>query len=189
MKILVKLDVNGHQREVGIRAHATLLDVVRDDLGLMGTKRGCDMGTCGCCTVLVDGRPVLACLSLAADFEGKSIETIESLHSEDSLHPLQTAFEQAGATQCGYCTPGFIMTAKALLRDQPDATREEIAYGISGNMCRCTGYVKILDALEAAAVLLRSEQDSSKATDAAAPKTKGTPAKQKTRAAKQGSPR
>jgi carbon-monoxide dehydrogenase small subunit len=165
MRILVTLDVNGHQREVGIRPYATLLDVVREDLDLTGTKRGCDMGTCGCCTVLMDGNPALACLTLAADCEGKAIETIESLRSEDGLHPLQLAFEEAGATQCGFCTPGFIMAAKAFLRDKPDLSREDIAYEISGNMCRCTGYVKILDAIEKAAAMLREDEYPEKIPD------------------------
>jgi carbon-monoxide dehydrogenase small subunit len=165
MRLLVKLDVNGHTREVGIRPYDTLLDTLRHELNLTGTKRGCDMGTCGCCTVIVDGRPILGCLTLAADCEGKTVETIEAVKGEEELHPLQKAFEACGATQCGYCTPGFIMTAKVLLAENTSPSRDDIAYAISGNMCRCTGYVKILDAIEMAAAEIGTDAQRRKATD------------------------
>jgi carbon-monoxide dehydrogenase small subunit len=160
MKILVELNVNGHLRQVGIQPWDTLLDVVRHTMGLTGTKRGCDMGTCGCCAVIVDGRPILGCLTLAADCEGKVIETIESVATEDGLHPIQRGFEECGATQCGYCTPGFIIAAKCLLEDNPKPTRKEIAHALSGNMCRCTGYQKILDAVEQAIDGTRDNADA-----------------------------
>jgi carbon-monoxide dehydrogenase small subunit len=127
-----------------------LLDLVRDDLHLTGTKRGCDLGTCGCCTVLVDGRPTLSCLTLARLVEGRSVTTIEGISPPQGLSPVQRAFVEHGATQCGFCTPGFIMTASAFLRDHPQPTREEIVRAISGNLCRCTGYTKIIEAIEAA---------------------------------------
>jgi len=151
MKMLVNLDVNDHCRQVGILPSDTILDVVRHQMGLTGTKRGCDMGTCGCCAVLIDGRPVLGCLTLAVDCEGKRIQTIEAIATDEGLHPVQKAFEECGATQCGYCTPGFIIASKVLLEENPTPSREEIAYALSGNMCRCTGYKKILDAVEKAA--------------------------------------
>jgi carbon-monoxide dehydrogenase small subunit len=156
MKMLVKLNVNGHTRQVGILPSETILDVVRHQMGLTGTKRGCDMGTCGCCAVILDGRPVLGCLTLAADCEGRTIRTIESVATEEGLHPVQRAFEECGATQCGYCTPGFIISSKILLDENPSPSREEIAYALSGNMCRCTGYKKILDAVEKAAEEIRA---------------------------------
>ena len=127
-----------------------LLDLVRDDLHLTGTKRGCDLGTCGCCTVLVDGRPTLSCLTLARLVEGRSVTTIEGVSPPQGLSPVQRAFVEHGATQCGFCTPGFVITATALLRDHPHPSREEIERAIAGNLCRCTGYIKIVDAIEAA---------------------------------------
>jgi len=160
MKILVDLNVNGHHRQVGIQPWDTLLDVVRHSMNLTGTKRGCDMGTCGCCAVVVDGRPVLSCLTLAADCEGKTIETIESVASEDGLHPLQKGFTDCGATQCGYCTPGFIIAAKCLLENNPSPSRDDIAWALSGNMCRCTGYQKILDAVEQAALEMQDNSQT-----------------------------
>ncbi len=160
MKILVDLNINGHRKQVGIQPWDTLLDVVRHTMNLTGTKRGCDMGTCGCCAVIVDGRPVLSCLTLAADCEGKAIETIESVASDEGLHPLQKGFTDCGATQCGYCTPGFIITAKCLLENNPSPSRDEIASALSGNMCRCTGYQKIFDAVEQAATEMEDNSQS-----------------------------
>ena len=146
----LRLRVNGQPVEATAPAERILLDFLREDLQLVGTKRGCDLGTCGCCTVWVDGRPTLSCLTLARLVEGRSITTIEGLGDPRSLTPLQRAFVEHGATQCGFCTPGFIMTASALLRDRPHPTREEIVRAISGNLCRCTGYTKIIEAIEAA---------------------------------------
>lgn len=126
-----------------------LLDLLREDLLLTGTKRGCDLGTCGCCTVLIDGRATLSCLTLARLTEGHDVTTIEGLSPPQGLSPIQEAFVQRGATQCGFCTPGFVVTATALLRDHPHPTREEVVRAISGNLCRCTGYTKIIEAIEA----------------------------------------
>jgi len=151
----ITLNVNGAAREVAVRDYDVLLDVLRDELNLTGTKRGCDMGTCGCCTVLIDGRARLACLILALECVGREITTIEGLKSP-VIHPLQRAFAESGGSQCGFCTAGFIMTAKALLDENSRPTREEIEEGISGNLCRCTGYVKIIDAIETVA----SEQNN-----------------------------
>jgi aerobic-type carbon monoxide dehydrogenase small subunit (CoxS/CutS family) len=154
-KILVRLRVNGRRYEVAVRPAATLLDVLREELLLTGSHRGCDMGTCGCCTVLIDGRALLSCLTLAAEAEDKEITTIEGLHGPEKLHPVQEAFLSAGGSQCGFCTPGFIMTSVSLLRENPHPSEQEIREAISGNMCRCTGYVKIVDAVMRAAEELR----------------------------------
>ncbi len=155
-RTLVTLHVNGATWEVAVRPHDTLALALRDGCGLTGTKIGCDMGTCGCCTVLVDGRPVLSCLTLALEAEGARIETIEGLAGAERLHPVQRAFAECGGSQCGYCTPGFVMTSVALLRDNAAPSREEIKAAIAGNLCRCTGYAKIVDAVEHAAADLRA---------------------------------
>ena len=147
----LRFRVNGDPVEVGVRDRETLLEVLRGRLGLTGTKQGCDVGDCGSCTVLLDGEPVLSCLTLAADVEGREVLTIEGLARGDELHPLQQAFLDAGAVQCGYCTPGMILTAKALLDRNPRPSRGEIRAALSGNLCRCTGYRKIVDAVELAA--------------------------------------
>jgi len=137
--------------------HHTLLEVLREECGLTGTKHGCELGECGTCTVLVDGRPVLSCLALAVEAEGRSIETVEGMHLGNRLHPLQAAFADLGAAQCGYCTPGILMVAKALLAANPRPGRDEIEEALAGNLCRCTGYHKIVEAVEWAAALLRGE--------------------------------
>ncbi|HEV2166305.1 MAG TPA: (2Fe-2S)-binding protein [Thermoplasmata archaeon] len=146
----LRLTLNGQPVEVACPAERILLDLLREDLNLTGTKRGCDLGTCGCCTVWLDGRPTLSCLMLARLAEGRSVTTIEGVSPPVGLNAVQAAFVEHGATQCGFCTPGFIMTATALLRDHSSPTREEITEAISGNLCRCTGYTKIIEAIEAA---------------------------------------
>jgi aerobic-type carbon monoxide dehydrogenase small subunit (CoxS/CutS family) len=151
-------DVNGEPRTVAFPSHHTLLEVLREELGLTGTKHGCELGECGTCTVLVDGRPVLSCLALAAELDGRSIETVEGLQEANRLHPLQETFANLGAAQCGYCTPGILMTAKALLAAEPTPSRDRIRAALAGNLCRCTGYVKILEAVEGAAAKLRGEE-------------------------------
>ncbi len=151
------LTVNGESRTVAFAVHHTLLEVLREELGLTGTKHGCELGECGTCTVLVDGQPVLSCLALAAEMEGRAIETVEGLQQGNELHPLQSAFADLGAAQCGYCTPGILMTAKALLAANPRPDRPEIRAALAGNLCRCTGYIKILEAVEGAAAKLRGE--------------------------------
>ncbi len=155
--VLRELVVNGEKRSVAFPVHHTLLEVLREELGLPGTKHGCELGECGCCTVLLEGRPVLSCLVLAAELDGAAIETVEGLHRGAELHPLQDCFAAVGAAQCGYCTPGVLMTAKALLAENPRPTRAEIRAALAGNLCRCTGYLKILDAVEGAAARLRGE--------------------------------
>jgi carbon-monoxide dehydrogenase small subunit len=145
--------VNGEPCEIAFAPHKTLLEVLREDLQLTGTKHGCELGECGTCTILVDGVPVLSCLALAVAHAGQSIETVEGMADGATLHPLQDAFAQLGAAQCGYCTPGFLMTAKALLDANPTPTRAEIVDALSGNLCRCTGYLKIFEAVERAAGL------------------------------------
>jgi carbon-monoxide dehydrogenase small subunit len=152
MAIQLRLSVNGEPREVLVPVHRTLLEVLREDLDLPGTKHGCELGECGTCTVLVDGAPVLSCLALPADLEGAEIQTIEGLAEGGRLHPLQQAFAELGAAQCGYCTPGILLTARALLAETPSPTRERIREALAGNLCRCTGYTKILDAVELAAL-------------------------------------
>ena len=148
--------VNGQEYEVIIEPHMLLIDVIRDKLGLTGTKYSCGAGDCGACTVLIDGKPSFSCLTLAVTAKGKSILTIEGLAGADGLHPIQQAFVDQGAVQCGFCTPGMILSAKALLDENPEPTREEIESALAGNLCRCTGYVKILDAVESAAAGLRN---------------------------------
>ncbi len=147
MKCTLKLHVNGEEFEVLTEVNKTLLEVLREDLRLTGTKRGCDLGACGACTVLIDGKPYLSCLTLAAAVQGKKIMTIEGLAQEGKLHPLQKAFVEKGAIQCGFCTPGMIMTAKAFLDEHPHPLEGEVKKRISGNLCRCTGYVKIVEAI------------------------------------------
>ena len=149
-KKILRCTVNGRQIELAVAPNQTLVQVLRDELNLTGTKVGCDMGTCGCCTVLINGKAKLSCLTLALECQGAQITTIEGLNQYE-LHPLQKAFAEKGGSQCGFCTPGFIMKSAALLAENPAPSREEIAAGLSGNLCRCTGYVKIYDAVEQAA--------------------------------------
>lgn len=155
MKHLVQLTVNGQTHDLIVRPERTLLDVLRDDLGLTGAKRGCDLGACGACAVLLDGRPVNACLTLAVEASGREIVTIEGLAAAGQLHPVQEAFVEHGAVQCGFCTPGMVLAATALLDERPEAAEAEILEALSGNICRCTGYVKILDAVRDAARRLK----------------------------------
>jgi carbon-monoxide dehydrogenase small subunit len=152
MKARLSLTVNGEAYDILVAVHKTLLEILREDLGLTGTKHGCELGECGTCTVLVDGAPVLSCLALPVELEGRAITTIEGMASGAELHPLQRAFAELGAAQCGYCTPGILVTAQALLVDTPVPTREAIKEALAGNLCRCTGYTKILDAVELAAL-------------------------------------
>jgi aerobic-type carbon monoxide dehydrogenase small subunit (CoxS/CutS family) len=151
------MQVNGEAAEPSFAPYKTLLEVLREDLGLTGTKHGCELGECGACAVLVDGEPRLSCLTLALECEGRSVQTIEGLARGPALHPLQAAFADFGGSQCGYCTPGVIMTAKALLERNPQPTRQEIKEATAGNLCRCTGYQQIVDAVEDAAKKLRAE--------------------------------
>src|SRR3989442_11423910 len=151
MKVRVALTVNGESREALVPVHKTLLEVLREELGLTGTKHGCELGECGACTVLVDGVPVLSCLTLPVLVGDAEVTTVEGLAGDGDLHPLQTAFAEEGAAQCGYCTPGILMAAKALLDENGHPTRAEIAQAISGNLCRCTGYTAIYEAVEKAA--------------------------------------
>ena len=146
----VRFILNGQPVEAPCPDERVLLDLLRDDLYFTGSKRGCDLGTCGCCTVLLDGRPTLSCLTLARMVDGRQVTTIEGIAPPGGLHPVQRAFVEHGATQCGFCTPGFVLTAVALLRENPDATRSEVVDAISGNLCRCTGYTKIIEAVLAA---------------------------------------
>ena len=154
-RIHLTLRVNGEESAVSFASYKTLLEVLREDLDLTGTKHGCELGECGACAVLIDGEPKLSCLTLALECEGRSIQTVEGLARGTELHPLQAAFADLGGSQCGYCTPGMLMTAKALLDRNPDASREQIKEAISGNLCRCTGYQQMVDAIESAAAQMR----------------------------------
>ncbi len=156
-KTHLQFRLNGEEVEVVFSPHKTLLEVLREDLGLTGTKHGCELGECGTCTVLIDGRPILSCLALGLDMEGREITTVEGLAEAGRLHPLQDAFADLGAAQCGYCTPAFLLVAKELIERNPHPAREEIKEALSGNLCRCTGYIKIYEAVELAAARMRSE--------------------------------
>ena len=148
----IRLKINGEERELAIEPYRTLLDVLRNDAGLTGTKKGCDVGDCGACTVLVDGKPVNSCLMLGVEAQGHEVVTIEGLQpAPDRLHPLQEAFVRLGGAQCGFCTPGMIMMAAALLAENPKPTEDEIRFGIAGNICRCTGYTRVVEAIQSAA--------------------------------------
>ncbi len=149
--VSVTLEVNGERTPLLVPVHKTLLEVLREDMNLTGTKHGCELGECGTCTVLVDGQPELSCLLLPIQIEGRAITTIEGMAHGSELHPLQQAFAELGAAQCGYCTPGILLAARSLLETNPRPTRDEIREGLAGNLCRCTGYVKILEAVELAA--------------------------------------
>jgi carbon-monoxide dehydrogenase small subunit len=157
-RVQQRLEVNGEPAEVAFAPYKTLLEVLREDLQLTGTKHGCELGECGACTVLLDGEPVLSCLVIARECEGRSVQTIEGLARGPELHPLQAAFTDFGGSQCGYCTPGVIMTAKALLERNPSPTKDEIKAATAGNLCRCTGYQQIVEAVEDAARVLREER-------------------------------
>jgi aerobic-type carbon monoxide dehydrogenase small subunit (CoxS/CutS family) len=154
-KVVLTLQINGEERHVVVAPHRTLLEVLREDLNLTGTKHGCELGECGTCTVLVDGEPVLSCLLLPAECQERRIATVEGMAKAGRLHPLQQAFAELGAAQCGYCTPGILLTAQAFLAERPMPTRDEVRQALSGNLCRCTGYTKILDAVELAALRMR----------------------------------
>lgn len=153
----IGMTVNGEAAEASFAPYKTLLEVLREDLALTGTKHGCELGECGACTVLLDGEPVLSCLVLALECAGRDVQTIEGVARGPELHPLQAAFADFGGSQCGYCTPGVIMTAKALLERNAQPTRQEIKEATAGNLCRCTGYNQIVEAIEDAAAKLRAE--------------------------------
>ncbi|WP_206808808.1 (2Fe-2S)-binding protein [Paradesulfitobacterium ferrireducens] len=158
MKQLIELNINGRNYEVAVNPRDLLIDVIRKKIGLTGTKKGCGEGDCGACTVLIDGKPELSCIKLAIACQGQKITTIEGLAQEDgSLHPLQQSFVDHGAVQCGFCTPGMIMSSKALLDRNPNPSPQEIKHELSGNICRCTGYKKIIEAVEAAAKVWSQE--------------------------------
>ena len=150
-RVVLQLNVNGEPHELLVPVHKSLLEVLREDMGLIGTKHGCELGECGTCTVLVDGKPELSCLVLPVQVEGRAITTIEGMAKGSELHPLQQAFAELGAAQCGYCTPGMLLASQSLLETNPKPTRDEIREALAGNLCRCTGYVKIVEAVELAA--------------------------------------
>jgi aerobic-type carbon monoxide dehydrogenase small subunit (CoxS/CutS family) len=156
----LRITLNGEQVDVSFAPYKTLLEVLREDLGHTGTKHGCELGECGACAVLVEGKPVLSCLVLALECDQKSVLTVEGLGSGGMLHPLQDAFADLGAAQCGYCTPGILVTAKALLDQNPHPTRDQIREALSGNLCRCTGYLQIFEAVEAAMLKIAGQKES-----------------------------
>ena len=157
MKTQIKLTVNGKQYDLEVENDTTLLKLLRNELGMTGTKEGCGAGECGACTVILDGKAVDSCITLALQADGKDITTIEGLADGDQLHPIQDAFINAGAIQCGFCTPGMVLSAKALLDHNPSPSEEEIREALAGNLCRCTGYVKIVEAVKLAAEKMRGE--------------------------------
>lgn len=156
-KAHISFTLNGEPAEVAFAPHKTLLEVLREDLALTGTKHGCELGECGTCTILVDGKSILSCLMLGLDAEGREVETIEGMAEGSELHPLQDTFADLGAAQCGYCSPGFLLVAKELIGKSPRPSRDEIKEALSGNLCRCTGYIKIYEAVELAAARMRGE--------------------------------
>src|SRR5689334_6314595 len=153
----IRFALNGEEVDVSFAPYKTLLEVLREDLGHTGTKHGCELGECGACAVLLDGKPVLSCLVLALECDGREVVTVEGLSGDGRLHPLQDAFADLGAAQCGYCTPGILVTAKALLDAKPHPSRDQIREALSGNLCRCTGYLQIFEAVEAAMVKIAEE--------------------------------
>src|ERR1700675_4857112 len=157
-KTHISFTLNGEVAEVAFAPHKTLLEVLREDLGLMGTKHGCELGECGTCTVLVNGRSILPCLMRGLDAEGQDVKSIEGMANGAQLHPLQETFADTGAAQCGYCSPGFLLVAEELLQKNPKPDRETIKEALSGNLCRCTGYIKIYEAVELAAARMRGEE-------------------------------
>src|SRR6266513_3439958 len=158
MKKKIQLTLNGKITPLEVPSHRLLLDLLRDEIGLTGTKEGCGTGDCGACTVFLNGKPVNSCLVLSGELDGTDIVTIEGLKIGPELHPIQKAFIQDGGAQCGYCTPGMLMMSKALLDENPNPTEEDIRYALSGNLCRCTGYAKIIQAVQDAAAILRKNQ-------------------------------
>ena len=154
----IALRLNGEATEAAFAPYKTLLEVLREDLGLMGTKHGCELGECGACAVLVDGEPMLSCLLLGLECDGREVVTVEGLDHEGRLHPLQEAFADLGATQCGYCTPAFLLTAKALLDRDTNPSRDAIREALSGALCRCTGYLQIFEAVESAVVKIAADR-------------------------------
>ena len=158
MKRILSLNVNGNSYEIAVNPWQTLLDVLRDELRLIGTKSGCGIGTCGVCTVIIDGKAILSCLTLALECEGRSITTIEGISCAESLHPIQKSFIENGAVQCGFCTPGIIMTSKALLDENPKPDDNEIKDALSGTFCRCTGHIKIMEAVRKVSQPVKEEK-------------------------------
>ena len=154
----IRFALNGEEVEVSFAPYKTLLEVLREDLGHTGTKHGCELGECGACAVLLDGKPVLSCLVLALECGGRRVLTVEGLTADGRLHPLQDAFADLGAAQCGYCTPGILVTAKALLDTNPHPDRDQIREALSGNLCRCTGYLQIFEAVEAAMIKISGKE-------------------------------
>ncbi|MGE5303488.1 MAG: (2Fe-2S)-binding protein [Alphaproteobacteria bacterium] len=157
MKNKIQFTLNGKSTSLEVPSHRLLLDLLRDEIGATGTKEGCGTGDCGACTVLLNGKPVNSCLVLSGELDGADIVTIEGLKIGPELHPIQKAFFQDGGAQCGYCTPGMLMMSKALLDENPNPTEEEIRFALSGNLCRCTGYAKIVQAVQDAAAILRAK--------------------------------
>lgn len=155
-----QLLINGEEHTVAFPTHHTLLEVIREECGLTGTKHGCELGECGACAVLVDGKPVLSCLALAAEFEERELETVEGMQNGNELHPLQATFADLGATQCGYCIPGILLAAKSLLDENSKPSEQEICEALAGNLCRCTGYHKIIEAIQWAGRILQGDSSS-----------------------------